>query len=142
MGTYTTSDIVPFIAHNIWEGESGDDDKVCLLWSSECYDEEYEDEPLEGVVFGTSGDETTIDYKGWSWGGLVDVGKHARLHGEQWSKGEYTVVTLNESQYSMVGNLEAAITADDEESIHEFCKDMDLHARFGVEGPDAAQQTG
>lgn len=69
---------------------------------------------------------------GWSflpWNGKKNhsCGNKNRISGEPWTKGDFKVWLVNESQYESVGYYEVTAVANDEASLVEFKKDFQKH---------------
>lgn len=149
MSHSTWSDVVPFVAHNVMNGDDWKEgtnytDEQCLLrepesWAEGAYLTEEEMDARGGEKF----DELQgYTLHGWSldYNDREEVGKKRRLYGNRWRKGELSVWIINESEYSNVGYYEMAVCANDRASVEEFLKDWSLSGK--IEETDSVSQSG
>ena len=155
MSDYTYVDVVPFVLHNLWEGNdlhdlAGKSMEVMKLYAPECWAEEYATEEEQASIFLVSipGKESPERFRvrDWTYEGSVEFGKRQRLFGEAWIKigTDTRVILVNESQYSAGGAYEVGVVADTEASIQMFLVDFaDLIQpnRLPIEADDTAQIT-
>ena len=145
------ADVVPYVAHNIWEGDpvgySKSDPyafKMLFLCNTDyCLDLIYEcdKELLDNLdkELLAAKDKCPYQMNGWTNMGEERVGKHKNVvSGCKWKKDDYIVHVVNESQYSNGGHFEVSIVSDREKDIEEFANDMDITIRFGIDGPNEA----
>jgi hypothetical protein len=142
-----TSDVVPFIVHNICESQDGDDEASKMICPEVWVENFGSDEQLE--KFDETGECDIGLIRGWR---LVEVaatlGKRGRLYGNKFEKDGNVVFVLNESQYNNVGEYEMSVAGNDRESIHVFLKDFnDMLSDYGrnhakIEEMDSAEQWG
>jgi hypothetical protein len=134
-----STDIVPFVVHNIFWGESSalpDNDLVKIAFFEE-WAEEQDEDPTEPT-----------DIRGWVTSSeVVNFGRKGRFFVNWITKGEHKVFFINESQYSNVGEYEASLCADDKASIEAFMADFDdcidkseNAGELVIEEKDAVQQ--
>ena len=147
------TDVVPFVLHNLWEGNDLHDItpnqmEIMKLYAPDCWAEEYASEEIQASIYLVSIPGETppqkFQVRDWTYEGSVDVGKRKRLYGEAWVKTgtDIRVFLINESQYSSVGAYEVAVVADSEANIQTFLADFaDLVEpnRLPIEADDTAQ---
>jgi len=141
MGRSTETDVVPFVAHYVFDFDGTEDNERCRLVDTECWAEEYgPEEWLEKPG------EMPMTIREWVKGEDVNVGQGSWCYGTEWTKGDLRVVLLNESEYSHVGPHETAVVADERPSLEAFLKDFDdlIESAFGrkIHENDAIKQTG
>lgn len=116
-------DIVPFKSHlPIYESGSVDEDVYFLLFEPESYLEIEEDERQIDVADFSDPERPVLN--GWTLTDIGHFGKKKKLFAPKWSKGDFHVYLLNESDASHVGFYEISLCADDEASAREFLKDF------------------
>ena len=79
---------------------------------------------------------------GWTVGKYADnVGQKSRLYADTASDGTHTVMLINESEYSMVGEYEWAVFADKVEDVAAFLAAFGL-SHIPIADVDTIQHTG
>lgn len=133
MSSSTTSDIVPYVAHNVFETidiyEAGTFDPITKI----CAPYDFTDGTISLEVNGWK-----LDYGDE---GFHMIGKRSRIYAYKWMKDSKVVYTINESKYEGDGPCELAVVADNEDAINEFCNDNSFVVRFGIDETDSVQQT-
>ncbi len=133
MGSSTVSDVVPFVAHDVIyipSQRSPETEFEQIFCSPFSYQEgEYCDNPKEVVL------------NDWSYQpeNLTNVGKKDKLYGDIWTKNEYVVWVVNESEYESVGEYVMSVVANDQEAIEVFMADFQFSQ--DIEETDSVQQT-
>ena len=150
MGTRTTSDVVPFVVHNVLFHEHCADleselEENQMLFCPHGYSEgEFCDNPKDIVLH-------EWQYQNYDPQNPQDshFGKKNSLYGDLWIKDQYRggqmlrvdrVWLINESGYSTVGEYDMAVVANDKKSLEEFVKDFNI--TNPIEEMDAVQHTG
>lgn len=115
-------DIVPFKSDMfIYEGGNLDSDELQFLFEPEGYVEDCNDNG--DTPIGDHSDPEHPSLNGWV-SDVSDFGKKKKVFAPEWSKGDFRVWLLNESDANSGGWYEVSICANDEASIHEFLKDF------------------
>lgn len=132
MSSSTTSDVVPFVAHNVFEISNMYDLDALATMAKICSPDDYTD--------GTIG----LKVNGWNYvygdDGFHMIGKRSHIYAAKWMKDGRAVYTINESEYAAGGACELSVVADNEDAINEFCNDNSIIVRFGIDDNDAVQQ--
>ena len=144
MGHHIWSDVVPFVAHDVfilshYDNISDLDPEDIKFIDAYVYldgDWEEDDEAWDAV------DKENVTRDDWKFdkSDLAEVGKKGRLYGQIWRKGDYTVYLVNESHYSNIGDYCVAVCADDKDSVREFLKDFNINKP--IEEMDSVDQSG
>lgn len=127
MGRHTYSDVVPFVMHYVWSGDTDrdrDSESLSIFepygpveemvnfqatrngWTLNADAGRFEDEMPEGVIPLTE---------------CYELGKRQRILSDlAWKKGDMTVHIVNESEWESGGGVEASLVADSREAIQTF----------------------
>ena len=136
MSYSVSTDIAKFIAKYIFEGSvphSKEKNDLDLIIAPETYllgEFEWQADPPE---------EKEIIVNGWKWchsGIKKPFTKHGRVSGDRWQKNDTVVYTVNESQYSNVGEVELSVIGLCEEDIKLFCNDNNLTMPLPIEADE------
>lgn len=132
MGYRTYSDVVPFVAHGIWEannGQVGDGGNI-FAPPRYCYlSEENEGyakfvPEINGWKFYSADELYEVpDYPNLD--DCDEVGKRGRIYAASyWMKDDKKVYLINESPYEMVDEHYISLVADSKEAIEEFYNEV------------------
>lgn len=116
-------DIVPFRSRlPIYEADGCDSDDLSVLFEHESYLDDIEEDERQTTADLSDPEHPVLN--GWTLTDICNFGKKNKLFGPKWSKGDFHVYLLNESDASNVGFYEISLCANDEASAREFLKDF------------------
>lgn len=150
MSYSTNTDLVPFAAFYLWEGDGfGKDTPLFISRSEYDYDQDWLDEyELDEVP-----DDLSEAFGGWKfipWDERKDEEypskKKGRLYPGKVVKGDLVVWYVNSSQYSAGGHVEFTAFSDNKEALQQFIDDLfpeykDHEYRGKIEEDAIVQQT-
>lgn len=133
MGRHTYSDVVPFVAHGIWEASDNN-----ILDGGQIFD------PVNYSYFEAENPNPAfpmqLEIAGWKyytadeiegWNGYPNltgckmIGNRGRIYSSSlWAKGDKEVHLLNEHEYENVGEYFMSLISESKEAIEEFYNDV------------------
>lgn len=140
MGRYTSSDVVPFVVHNVLHGGGHAPTSPLIYKLTGRALEDYEDEDDTGLI-------PEIKINDWELADdSVEIGKRKRIYASVWTKGAHKVYVVNESEYECVGVYDIALVADAREDLVAFISDVlepngVTVSQASIEDNDTVQQT-
>ena len=142
MSHSTWSDVVPFVAHSIFNCDSYSDpanDLEKKIMSPESW---LEGEYVNEADFAAQRFPTECEINGWTFiPQRVDrIGKHNRMYACVWEKEGRSIFIINESSYSNVGEFDMCAIANERETLEGFLADFNLTTT--IEETDSVQESG
>lgn len=139
MSRYTRSDVIPWVAHGVFQGE--DTTKLPESAQSVLFPE------FDKTFASANGKDATVNgwacVNDWVWrDDAADCGKQRRLMGDEWTKDGHVIYVINESPYASVSVYSMAVCSDTREAVEAFVNDHNLSTTyFGIDELDSVEQT-